>query len=66
MLVPTFRPTTAWAGRSVDCGEGQFLAEGHGQVTADAVLTHVGTSRVALDGEAVHWLRWWRNRVRAQ
>ena len=40
MLVATFRPNNAWAGRCIDCVDGEFLLEEHGRVFAADVLTY--------------------------
>ena len=54
MLVATFRPTTDWAGRSIDFANGQFLLEEHGQISAADVLRY--------DSEG--HLRWATNEMR--
>ena len=39
-VVATFGPTSAWVGRTITYDNGQFVLEGHGPITPEAVLTH--------------------------
>jgi len=40
MIIATFRPTTAWVGRSITYEDGQFVLEGHGPVAAASVTDY--------------------------
>ena len=40
MLIATFGPTTAWVGKAITFEDGQFVLEGHGTITARAVLEY--------------------------
>jgi hypothetical protein len=40
MLVATFGTTTGWAGKTITFDNGQYVLEGHGPITAQAVLEY--------------------------
>jgi hypothetical protein len=40
LVVATFGPTTGWAGRSISIDDQQFILDGHGPVTAAAILEY--------------------------
>jgi len=40
LIVATFGPTTGWAGRSISIDDQQFILNGHGPVTAAAILEY--------------------------
>jgi hypothetical protein len=40
MLVAVFRQTTGWSGLCINHEDGQFIVEGQGQISADAVLAY--------------------------
>jgi S1-C subfamily serine protease len=40
MLIATFGPTTGWVGKTITFEDGQFVLEGHGPVSAQAVLEY--------------------------
>jgi hypothetical protein len=40
MLVATFGPSTAWVGKTITFDNGQYVLEGHGSITAQAVLDY--------------------------
>ena len=52
MLVATFRPSTAWAGRTVTYDDGVFVLEGHGRIPTADLLTYdaLGQLTWAYDG----------------
>ncbi len=39
-IVASFAPTTAWVGKTIAYEDGQFVLEGHGPITPEAVLEH--------------------------
>ena len=40
IIVATFGPTTAWAGRTISYDAGEFVLEGHGRISAAEVLMY--------------------------
>ncbi len=52
MLIATFRPTTAWSGKRITFEDQQFILEGHGPVSAQAIMEydHQGNLDWATDG----------------
>jgi hypothetical protein len=63
MVVATFGPTTAWAGRAITCENGRFMLQDHGPLTAQQVVEYDAAGRLewAYDG-----LRAWAHAQAAQ
>lgn len=63
MLIATFGPTTEWNGKTITHDDGQFMLEGHGPITASAVLDYDRQGHLvwAYDG-----LREWVEKVAGQ
>jgi hypothetical protein len=63
MVVATFGPSTAWAGRAITCENGQFMLQDHGPLTAHQVVEYddAGQLEWAYDG-----LRAWVHAQAAQ
>ena len=40
MLIATFRPTTTWSGKSISFEKQQFILEGHGRISAQAIMDY--------------------------
>ena len=40
MLIATFGPTTAWVGKTISFEKRQFILEGHGRISAQAVMEY--------------------------
>ena len=51
MLLATFGPSTTWAGKTLTFEDGQFILEGHGPVSREAVAKYDREGHLAWEGD---------------